>query len=537
MKKSKENRTILFYLIDSDLIKILSEQLKFISEINIRIYSFSSEDTLEYNEYTDLIVQEYNPELSSDDNFIILNSCKESQYNPSFLFIGPAIGEMSAVQCIKQGADDYLLLNHLNKFTSVVKEILARRSGSDKVPLEGGNWGSTLGKIFDRSYASLKDKFEKQLHFNEKLMGMLPADIYLTDLSVKSIRFYNMNILNRLGFTQKDFENRDKEILPNFVHPDDLERVYEINREISTNREDKFFNFEYRVKDKAGNWYWLHSREIVFKRNEEGFVTHVLGVTYDISQLKKVEKELAEKNENLEEMVAVRTFELQQSNEDLERFAYIASHDLQEPLRMVISYLQLLKRRSIDKFDKEQLDYLNFAEEGAQRMNMLMQNLLEYSRLASQEINVKEVDLNVVMSDVLLKLSTLITRTQAIIEVTKLPTIFCHESHITQVFQNLITNGIKFQDEKIPEITITYQEETLRYVFAVKDNGIGIEEGFIDQIFQVFKRLNSRQKYQGSGVGLSICKRIVTTHLGEIWLDSSPNKGTTVFFSISKNLN
>ncbi len=536
MSTIQKNRIILIQNTEMYLVKILVQKLKSINSTNVRIVSSTEEEPIEYNKDTDLIIQQYDPELSSVDNFKILKDCKQNYSHTSFIFIGPAIGEMAAVKCIKQGADDYILLNQLDDISSIVEENLSKNEKSDELIFRSNPWGQNLESVFDQSYAALKDKLEKQLHFNEKLMEMLPADIYLSDLSIRPIRFFNMNILNRFGYTQKDFE-RPGELLSNFVHPDDIDNVHAINYDIFTNQEDQFFDFEYRVRDKEGNWHWLHSREVIFKRDAEGFASHILGVNYDISELKKVQKELAEKNENLEAMVAARTFALQQSNEDLERFAFIASHDLQEPLRMIISYLQLFKRSSIGQLNEEQLTFLGFAEEGAQRMHHLLLNLLEYSRLTSEKTTFKEVGLDEILAEIIRNLSAQIEETQAVIKVPILPKIIGHKSQLIQVFQNLISNAIKFQhQEAVPKVSITYREEKNRHVFAVKDNGIGIEEEFQDQIFQAFKRLNSRQKYKGSGVGLSICKKIITNHFGEMWLESYPNLGTTFFFSISKEL-
>jgi signal transduction histidine kinase len=224
---------------------------------------------------------------------------------------------------------------------------------------------------------------------------------------------------------------------------------------------------------------------------------------------------------------------LERSNKELEQFAYVASHDLQEPLRMVSSYTQLLAKRYKDKLDKDADDFINFAVEGAVRMQGLINSLFEYSRVTTKGAPFTKIECNKLLNDILKYMENIIKENKAEIIFTDLPTIFGDEIQIFRIFQNLIQNAVKFKnDDDIPRIYISAKKENDNYIFSIKDNGIGIDKEYFDMIFVIFKRLHSRDKYQGSGMGLSITKRIIERHGGTIWLESEPGIGTVFYFTI-----
>lgn len=228
--------------------------------------------------------------------------------------------------------------------------------------------------------------------------------------------------------------------------------------------------------------------------------------------------------------------ELERSNKELEQFAYIASHDLQEPVRMVGNFTQLLERRYKDKLDNKALEYISFAVDGAQRMQLLITGLLKYSRITTHARDYSAVDCNMVLGSVLKNLELSIRESSASITSGVLPTIMADEVQLTQLFQNLISNAIKFRrGSEVPEIHISSVQKNENWLFSVRDNGIGIDPQYGERIFQIFQRLHTRSEYPGTGIGLAVCKRIVERHGGKIWIESELDKGTTFYFTFSMN--
>lgn len=241
--------------------------------------------------------------------------------------------------------------------------------------------------------------------------------------------------------------------------------------------------------------------------------------------------EIAERK-HTEEYLALKSEELASSNADLQQFAYIASHDLLEPLRMVASYVQLLARRNRDKLDQDSLDFIGYAVEGSTRMQRLINDLLNYSLVGIDTTDLKPVDFNVLFAEVLSNLHLLIEENHAGISHDPLPTLPAIGSQISQLLQNLISNAIKFHGASPPAVHVGARREGNFWVFSVSDNGIGIEPAYFEKIFLIFKRLHSREKYPGTGIGLAICKRVVERHHGRIWVESTPGQGTTFHFSL-----
>jgi len=227
------------------------------------------------------------------------------------------------------------------------------------------------------------------------------------------------------------------------------------------------------------------------------------------------------------------TAELTRSNEELQRFAYVASHDLQEPLRMVASYVQLLERRYKDKLDDDASEFINFAVEGTKRMQNLINDLLAYSRVDSQGKPFEPVNMEQILGYTLANLEVAVEESHTIVTHDLLPTVIGDEGQMVQVFQNLVANAIKFHGKEAPRVHISAELKENEWVFSVKDNGIGIEPQYFDRIFIIFQRLHG-QEYPGTGTGLSIVKRIVERHGGRVWVESEYNKNTTFYFSIPK---
>lgn len=223
--------------------------------------------------------------------------------------------------------------------------------------------------------------------------------------------------------------------------------------------------------------------------------------------------------------------ELKRSNEELQQFAYIASHDLQEPLRMISSYMQLIERRYKGKLDKDADEFINFAVDGAERLQNMVNGLLAYSRVGTQGKSFEQTDCEAVIEETLANLKVAIEESGAEITYDSLPTLMADSSQLVQVFQNIISNAIKFRGSEPPRIHISAERKEKEWQFCVRDNGIGIDPKYNNRLFIVFKRLHGRE-YPGTGIGLAVCKRIVERHGGRIWVESETGKGSSFYFTI-----
>jgi signal transduction histidine kinase len=232
------------------------------------------------------------------------------------------------------------------------------------------------------------------------------------------------------------------------------------------------------------------------------------------------------------EQLEVSAADLARSNTDLEQFGYIISHDLQEPLRMVASFLGLLEKHMADKLDDTAKEYVAFAVDGAARMRGLIQDLLAYSRVGTRGGDFAGVSLAEIFETITANLRIAIDECGATVTHDPLPVVTGDATQLTQLFQNLVGNALKFRGQRAPVIHISAVKQDSHWLFGVRDNGIGIDPQFFDRIFAVFQRLHTREQYAGTGIGLSICKKIVGRHGGRIWVESTPGEGTTFFFTI-----
>jgi len=280
------------------------------------------------------------------------------------------------------------------------------------------------------------------------------------------------------------------------------------------------FEREFRRKDGSIVPVLIKDRLL---KGEDGAIVGIRAAIQDITERKAVEAQLQ------------RTLaDLERSNKELEQFAYVASHDLQEPLRMISSYTQLLAKRYEGQLDEKTQKYIHYAVDGAVRMQNLINDLLAYSRVGSRGRPLEPTDSHSVLGEAMKNLAVRIGETRTIITNDNLPTVRADASQLVLVFQNLISNAIKFRREGIPNIHVSAQDRVSEWRFAVRDNGIGIELRHADRIFMIFQRLHTRDEYPGTGIGLAVCKRVVERHGGKIWFESVPGKGTTFFFTIPK---
>ncbi len=248
--------------------------------------------------------------------------------------------------------------------------------------------------------------------------------------------------------------------------------------------------------------------------------------------LRTAKDELEMHRDHLNDLVKERTAELARSNAELEQFAYVTSHDLQEPLRMVASYLQLVERRYTDRLDADAHEFIEFAVDGAKRMQVLINDLLTYSRVGTKGHPFQSTDCETVVKTALENLQFAIQDSGAQVGHGPMPAVMGDATQLTQLFQNLIGNAIKFRRDQPLEICIRAEPSEGGWRFSIQDNGIGIESQYFDRIFGLFQRLHGRGAYPGTGIGLAICKRIVERHGGAIWVESTPGQGATFYFTI-----
>ncbi len=352
------------------------------------------------------------------------------------------------------------------------------------------------------------------------------SDGKITDVnhSTENVTGYNRNEL--IGTDFSDY----------FTEPEKARKGYQ-----KVFKKGIVLNYPLEIKNKNGHITPVLYNASIYK-DEFGEVLGVFAAARDITQMKQTEDKLKEYQYTLEDKVQKRTeelsksiIELKRSNEELERFAYVSSHDLQEPLRMVTLYSQLLERRYKDSLDSDADDFIEYIVENAKRMKQLIDDLLEYSRVTNKAKEFENVDLEKILDLVLTNLSVSIAENNVKVNHEPLPTVFGDENQMLQIFQNLITNAIKFRGRESPEINITAKKGQTEWIFSVSDNGIGINPEHQKQIFEVFKRLHTKEEYPGTGIGLSIVQKIIKHHGGQIWVESESGKGSTFYFTIPSN--
>jgi PAS domain S-box-containing protein len=367
-----------------------------------------------------------------------------------------------------------------------------------------------------RSYRERAKAAEALRESEEKFRSFfeLSADLgFIADID-GYFRVVNASFQRVLGYAEEEILGKP---FLSFVHPDDRDKTTQIIAE-KLQRGEPVLSFENRYRHKDGSIVWLEwtSQPLAAK-----------GITFaiarDITERKRGE-------EGLQRALA----DLERSNKELEQFAYAASHDLQEPLRMVASYTQLLAERYQDRLDDKAKKYIDYAVDGAVRMQRLINDLLTYSRIGTRGRPLEPTDSHSALGEAIKNLAVAIEENRAIITHDDLPAVRADASQLVQVFQNLISNSIKFRGKDIPRIHVSAKDQGRDWVFSIRDNGVGIDPQYADKVFLIFQRLHTREEYPGTGIGLAVCNRIVERHGGKIWFESEPGKGSTFFFAIPK---
>ncbi|WP_431061627.1 PAS domain-containing sensor histidine kinase [Methanobacterium sp.] len=309
-----------------------------------------------------------------------------------------------------------------------------------------------------------------------------------------------------------------------FIPPEEVSIVKEeIDRAIKTDNPNFVENMEHSIIRADGEKRYINVRFGVIK-DKNGKTIKTFGSNQDITSLKETEEQLKETIK-----------ELERSNEELQQFAYVSSHDLQEPLRTIASFTQLLERRYKGKLDSDADEFMDYIVEASVRMKAQIEGLLEYSRVGTKGEEFKPADMNEILNKTIQSLNTSIKEIDTNIKVDELPVVMGDGNQLQRVFQNLISNAIKFKKQEEPLKIHVYANKDIcnnEYVFSVQDNGIGIEEQYNERIFTIFQRLHTRDVYEGTGIGLSVVKRIIERHGGRVWVESSFGKGSTFYFTI-----
>lgn len=382
-----------------------------------------------------------------------------------------------------------------------------------------------------RDISSKKSSEQQIQEFNERFSLITKASHdAIWDWNILTGEHYWGEGFNMIFDEDVSGVNFDHDRWKDRIHPDDRDRVAKLLMDILNDPERISFETEYRFIKTNGTEIYLVDKGTVV-RDASGKPTRMVGAIQNITRRKAYEQSL--KILNTELAKSIRDLEI--SNKELEQFAFVASHDLQEPLRMITSFLTLIEKRYADTIDERGQQYIRFAVDGAKRMREIILDLLEFSRIGTVSEEKKLVNATDLVNEVLIVHKKNIRDKQAIIHLADLPEILCHPNSIIQVFQNLISNALKYHDDgHRPEISIGFMEKKDSWQFSVRDNGIGIGKEYLDKIFVIFQRLHQKEQYSGTGIGLAICKKIVEFHGGKIWAESEVGKGSTFFFTVKK---
>jgi len=360
---------------------------------------------------------------------------------------------------------------------------------------------------------SLADERTRLKSIFENIPGIV-TEMWIEDKKVTS-RFTSDYAEKLLGYPMSQWET-EADLWQQIMHPDDFERA---TKDVLAAYDRGYGIIDYRVYDSNKQLHDLEGHMKVIKGSDKREV--LLTINMDVTERKNATRELSRYAQ-----------ELKRSNEELQQFAYVASHDLQEPLRMVTSYMQLLQQRYKEQLDTDAQEFINFAVDGATRMKSLIQDLLIYSRVETAAREFAVINMSDLMQTIKLHLRFLLEESGAELTYDELPKIRADEQQISQLFQNLISNAIKFRAKAAPHVHIGVKRDGLFWQFCVQDNGIGIDPQYYQRIFIIFQRLHNRTKYPGTGIGLAICKKVVERHGGTIWVESKPGGGTTFYFTL-----
>lgn len=429
-----------------------------------------------------------------------------------------------------QGLKRYLETGEA-KALNVLLELKAIRKNREEFPIELTvlpikQAGEEFFCAFIRDITQRKKAEKAILLSNERynLVAKATSDIIWDwDLETNKVIRNVESIKKILGYDGEK-ENETSGFWANLIHPEDLPKINECFETVFGDPDEIYMESEYRIKKSDGQYAYVYDRGFIV-RDEKGKAIRMIGASQDITRLKENQLQLKK-----------HAKELAISNEELEQFAYVASHDLQEPLRMVTSFLTQLDKKYSAVLDEKGKKYIDFAVDGAKRMRQIILDLLDYSRAGRTADDMENINLNELIREIKILFRKEIEEKKAEVQFSELPSLYGYSSPLRQVFQNLIANALKYcRDDTSPQIRIDAEESDQYWQFSISDNGIGIEKEYFERIFVIFQRLHNKEKYQGTGMGLAITKKIIENLGGSIWLSSEEGQGSTFYFTILKH--
>lgn len=425
----------------------------------------------------------------------VIEALNQRQSSLPFIIMTGHGDERMAVEMMKLGARDYLVKDQefLELLPSVVEQVVEQLAVEKRL--------AEAEKALQESEQEYRDLVENMNDI-----------VYITDEN-GVITYISPAITRLSGHNPSELIGR---CFTEFVSQEDSPDILEMFRKLAS---DHCEPGDYRFMTKSGDIRWVQISSRLISKGDR--VVGVQGVIMDITERKQAEN-------GLKRYAA----ELEQSNRDLQQFAYVASHDLQEPLRMVSSYVQLLERRYKGRLDADADDFIAYAVDGAKRMYALINDLLVYSRVSTNGKKFAPTDCEAVFANTIANLQTAIEESGTLVTHNPLPTVVADDLQLIQLFQNLISNAIKFHSEEPSRVHVSAKQKRNEWIFSIRDNGIGINPEYADRIFVIFQRLHGRGKYPGTGIGLAICRRIVERHNGRIWVESQSGKGSAFYFTI-----
>lgn len=410
---------------------------------------------------------------------------------------------------VLEAEEEYEAANGERLVVKVVKTPVHNAAG-DIVGMQGIFWDITDQKRAQAELAASRERFALALRGSTD--GIWDWDVRTNEI------YFSARFKELLGYGYDELDNRFAE-WEKRIYPEDREKALAAFE--NHLKYEAPFDVEYRLRCQDGSYRWFRVRGLAV-RHPDGKATRMAGSISDITKRKEAEEQLR-----------ARTEDLERSNRDLEQFAYIASHDLKEPLRMVTSYVQLLEHRYGKQLDDDARDFISFAVDGAKRMKRLIDGLLEFSRIGTRGKELLPTRMEDVLHDSLANLEVLIQEKNATVTQGPLPRVLGDPVQLGQLLQNLLGNALKFCTDN-PKIHVSAEPGSApnEWTFSVRDTGIGIRPEHAEKIFQIYRRLHSRAHYEGTGIGLAVCRKIVERHGGKIWVDSEMGRGSTFRFTL-----
>lgn len=440
----------------------------------------------------DLILSDYS--LPSFDGLAAMGLARQLVPATPFIIVTGSLDEETAVECLKNGAVDYVIKEHLARLGPAVESALERKRAREE-----------------------QQRTEEKLHRSEetfrRIVQTASEGIWVVDVE-GGTSFVNRRMADMLGFTVAEMLGRP---MLDFLGDEGREVLASQLRECRQGSTKKY-DIQLRRKDGAALWAMVSAGPTSDSR---GQFTGSLQMVTDITDRKRAEEELAEKAQ-----------ELARYNAELEQFAHVAAHDLQEPLRTVASFTQLLAQRYRGHLDAEADKFIDLIVGGARRMRQLIDGLLSYSRVTRQEAAWGLADSEAIFRQSLDSLRQSVEESRVELTHDPLPTLLADPLRLQQLFEHLLGNALKFRGPDPLRVHVSARREGPEWIFSVRDNGIGIDPHHFEQIFQIFERLHGNEQYPGTGIGLAICKRIVESLHGRIWVESEPGNGATFCFAL-----